>query len=284
MNQFISISSGAYNGYNLETCCEEVAKIGATYIELIFIHGYSDPFEEDYFNNQNAQTVRQSFANNGLKSGAFSSHMDLTKDSSVEIFMKRMDFAREIGSNIIITYTGPLDQRSVFLKNIEVLADYAKRLELIIALENPGDANRSIIGSGKSAAELIKEIDSEHIKVNYDFGNLMSEYREDIRPEKDFKNVLNDIVHLHIKDTIRKDDGWRYPEIGKGEIDFVSIFRTIKEESPNIPMCLEIPLSMVLRDINGIPVLSSTPLSLNQISGILKGSLDYVNTLLEISN
>lgn len=274
--QIISISTGSYIGYPLETALEEIAKTGATHTELIWIHGYSRPFEEDYFNEKNARHVHSLLMNNSLINNSFSSHLDLTRKENILVFKKRMDFAKAVGSEIIITYTGPWEREKQFFENMQEVIKHAEALDMMIALENPGDGKRSIIGAGRSAAGLIRKIGSERVRVNYDIGNLMSEFRGDILAEEDIPSVLEYIANFHIKDSTFIPGGWTYPEIGKGDVDFDTVFDLINNHDRNIPMCIEIPLSLSLRQISGQIVNRDTPLPLDYINDVNKRSLDFV--------
>lgn len=278
MQKFISISSGAYNGHPLSVAFEEVAKIGGTHLELIFIHGFSNPFEESYFCEANAAQVRQLYKSNGLSCGAFAAHMDLSTPESVSQFIARMDFAKAIGAHYMITYAAPLHKEAEFYTNMETFVRHAEELDLVIAFENPGDGKRNIIEAGRSGAQVIKRMGSDYVKFNYDFGNLMSQYREDVLPEEDFLHVLNDTVHLHVKDTRRVDNGWEFPAIGQGDIDFKSIFSELEQRGLDLPLCLEVPVTMT-RDVYGIPKMADVPPTLAQIASTLSDSLDYARAL-----
>ncbi|WP_086934438.1 sugar phosphate isomerase/epimerase family protein [Agarilytica rhodophyticola] len=278
MNPFISISSGAYNGHPLHVAFEEVAKIGGTHLELIFIHGFSNPFEESYFCEANAAEVRQLYKSSGLQCGAFAAHMDLSTAQSVSQFIARMDFAKSIGAHFMITYAAPMDKEVEFYKNMEVFVRHAEEINLIIAFENPGDGKRNIIDAARSGAEVIKRLGSDYVKFNYDFGNLMSHFREDILPEEDFLHVINDTVHLHVKDSRKIKSGWEFPAIGKGDIDFRYIFRELKDRAIDLPLCLEVPVTMT-RDVYGIPKMAEVPPTLDEIAKTLKDSLDYTRDI-----
>lgn len=278
MKPFISISSGAYNGHPLNVAFEEVAKIGGTHLELIFIHGFSNPFEESYFCDTSAREVNTLYKDNGLTCGAFAAHMDLSTPDSVPQFIARMDFAKAIGSKYMITYAAPLHKEKAFYQNMETFVKHAENIGITIAFENPGDGKRNIIEAGRSGADVIRRMDSEHVKFNYDYGNLMSQFREDVLPEEDMLHVLDHTVHLHVKDTRRVESGWEFPGIGDGDIDFKSIFAELDRRGLDLPLCLEVPLTMT-RDVYGIPKMAEVPPTLSQIGETLKSSLDYMRKL-----
>lgn len=279
MDPFISISSGAYNGYPIATAFEETARIGATHLELIFIHGFSNPFEESFFGKAGAAEMRSLYADHGLQCGSFAAHMDLSSEMAVPQFIARMDFAKAIGATFMITYAAPLHMQDMFYRNMETFVRHAESIGIVIAFENPGDGKRNIIEAGRSGAEVIRHFGSEHVKFNYDFGNLMSHYRHDILPEEDILHVINDTVHLHVKDSKRTPEGWDFPAIGDGDIDFPMIFADLHKRGMSLPLCLEVPVSMT-RDVYGKPIMDETPPTIDRINATLEKSLNYMKDLL----
>jgi len=278
MQPFISISSGAYIGHPMPVAFEEVANIGGTHLELIFIHGFTDPFEESYFCDTNAAHVRQLYKNTGLECGAFAAHMDLSTTEAIPQFIARMDFAKAIGAHFMITYAAPMHREKEFYNNMEIFVQHAEQIDLVIAFENPGDGKRNIIEAGRSGAQVIRRLGSDYVKFNYDFGNLMTHFREDVLPEEDILHVLDHTVHLHMKDSRRVDEGWEFPAVGQGDVNFKSIFSDLRQRAIDLPFCLEVPVTQV-RDVYGLPKPTPMPLTLAQTSATLKQSLDYARAL-----
>ena len=275
---FISISSGAFIGHAQHVAFEEVAKIGGTHLELIFIHGFTDPFEESYFCKAEAAKIRTLYSDNGISCGAFAAHMDMTKDNAVAEFIARMDFAKAVGSEFMITYAAPLHKEREFYTNMETFVRHAEDIGIVIAFENPGDGKRNIIEGGRSGAQVIERMASPHVKFNYDFGNLMSQYREDVIPQEDILHIIENTVHLHMKDSRRVESGWEFPAVGDGDIAFTEIFKTIAPKCMDLPLCLEVPVTQV-RDVYGVPSNVDVPPTLEQIRETLTRSLTFARGL-----
>lgn len=275
---FISVSSGAFIGHAQHVAFEEVAQIGGTHLELIFIHGFTDPFEEAYFCDSEAAKIRKLYADTGLTCGAFAAHMDMTKDNAVKEFIARMDFAKAIGSDFMITYAAPLHKERDFYTNMETFIKHAEDIDIIIAFENPGDGKRNIIEGGRSGAHVISRMNSPHVKFNYDFGNLMSQYREDVIPEEDILHIIENTVHLHMKDSRRVESGWEFPAVGDGDIAFTNIFNNVAPKCMDLPLCLEVPVTQV-RDVYGVPKTVDVLPTLEDIRHTLSRSLNFARSL-----
>ena len=163
-----------------------------------------------------------------------------------------MDFATSLGSKIIITNAAPSDKKELFFESVDDLIHHAESLGLTIGLENPGDGSDNLVNSAKEGAILIRKIGSKFLKMNYDFGNPLSHLQGRIRPEDDFLEGLDAIVHLHIKDVQRSDLGWEFTAIGDGEIDYARVFEVLKDWHLLYPISLEVPLR-ISRNTNASP-------------------------------
>jgi len=279
MNNPILISTAAYDGYDLATAFKEISRAGVDLVEIAFIEGYTDPFTEDYFNDDNAAKIITLLAAHNLKCLSFSSHVDLSRDGIVEVFKNRMAFAKALGSKYIVSNAAPLQNKNQFMLNIKKLGQTATGLDMIIVLENPGDGKANVMDSGEQAANLIEEIDQESVKINYDFGNLLSHCFDKIRPEEDYKFVRDCAVHYHIKDVASDDSGWYFTEIGKGTIDYRRILKELATLSEPVPISLEIPLR-IRRASDASPRRASQPVDLAEIRRVMTGSVNFVKQAL----
>ena len=281
MNNPILISTAAYDGYDLAAIFEEISRVGVDLVEIAFIEGYTAPFTEDYFNDINAAQIKTLLTKSKLKCLSFSSHVDLSRDGIVEVFENRMAFAKRLGANYIVSNAAALQNKSQFMKNIEQLGHTAAELGMVIVLENPGDGKPNVMDSGEPAAHLIKEIGQENVKINYDFGNLLSHCFEKKRPEEDYKFVCDCAAHYHIKDVAFDESGWYFTEIGKGTIDYRRILKELAALPQPVPISLEIPLR-IRRAPDASPRRAPLPVDLGEIRYVMEKSVAFVRKALTI--
>ena len=275
MNNPILISTAAYDGYDLATAFQEISGVGVELVEIAFIEGYTDPFTEDYFNDDNAAKIEALLGEYDLKCLSFSSHVDLSRDGIVEVFNNRMAFAKKLGAKYIVSNAAPLVNKNQFMQNIKSLGQTAAGLNMMVVLENPGDGKANVMDSGETAAKLIDEIDQETVKINYDFGNLLSHCFEKIRPEVDYKFVRESAVHYHIKDVASNDAGWYFTEIGRGTIDYRNILKDLTTIPEPVPISLEIPLR-IRRAPDASPRRAAQPVDLTVIRQVMERSVEFV--------
>ncbi len=279
MDNPILISTAAYDGYDMATAFQEISRVGVGLIEIAFIEGYTDPFTEDYFNDHNAAKIETLLTSHNLKCLSFSSHVDLSRDGIVEVFKNRMAFAKKLGAKYIVSNAAPLQNKNRFMRNIKELGHTAAGLNMVIVLENPGDGKANVMDSGEPAARLIDEIDQESVKINYDFGNLLSHCFEKIRPEEDYQFVRGCAVHYHIKDVASDDSGWYFTEIGRGAIDYRNILQDLATIPEPVPLSLEIPLR-IRRAPDASPRRAAQPVVLKEIRQVMEKSVEFVKQIL----
>jgi len=117
VNELISISTIAYDGYDLETSLRQISQIGGRYVELDATEGLSrhiklQDFQDSAFEKKISTVMRQFH----LSSIAFSGHMDLSKEGTVSLFEKKMRFAKNLGAKIINTFSGPFERIETFYR------------------------------------------------------------------------------------------------------------------------------------------------------------------------
>lgn len=279
MSNPVLISTAAYDGYDLATAIAEIAALGVDGVEIAFIEGYTVPFTEETFNSDYAADVRAQMTDHNISCPTFSAHMDLTKPNAVEIFNKRMKFAALLGAKYIITNAAPVIRKVEFMENIQQLADTARELGMVIALENPGDGSNNLLNTAAEAAAVIREVGREEVKLNYDFGNLISHCFEKVTPEEDYRDALAEMGHYHIKDVGRLSSGWNFTAIGAGVIDYRKVLSEIARDQGELPISLEIPLRL-MRGADAQPVRAAEEVPLEQIRAVLKESLSFVRAAL----
>jgi sugar phosphate isomerase/epimerase len=278
----VSISTIAYQGYDLPIAVEEIADVGAKYVEFAFITGYSEGLSSDTFSMRQAQTIKGLLVANGLQTVALAAHMDLGLQEAVSDFKARMDFAKEIGARIILTNSSTQNNRSTFFDNIEKLALHAESIGITIAFENPGDGEQNLIGAGKDGAKIIEAINSTRVRLNYDFCNTYSYSKGKIRPEDDLKHAMPFAVHYHLKDMRPDNRGWYFSEIGNQLIDYDQLLPFLFQQTEQLPIGLELPLK-VRRDRSFNPQKESKTFQIEDIRAIVKQSFKYVMSHLEDS-
>lgn len=278
MNGIISVSTIAYDGYNLGTALRRMSQIGCSHVELDAIEGLSEHIRlQDFRDKTLGRKVNVMMKQSHVSSIGFSGHMDLSKEGIVPAFEKKMRFAKQIGAKIINTFSGPRERIGIFYKNIKHIAEFAKSMDLVVALETHGD-----IISDRSSLDVIKKINLENVRINYDFANYFHYAKGNVDLEKDFESTLKYVVYLHVKDTVLEGNKWHFTQIGKGTIDYREIFRILKTCNREIPMSIELPLRLEVSE-NKVAQKTKAPLQIESIDKIVTDSISYVRGLWKLA-
>lgn len=121
----------------------------------------------------------------------------------VDYTKKAIDFATNINCRNLV-FGSPRNriiqsdkQYAIAIDFFKQIGEYAKKNNTYIALEaNPVIYNTNFINTHKEAFEFVKDVNSEGLKINFDFGTLIAN-KEDIY---DIKNYFECINHIHISE------------------------------------------------------------------------------------
>lgn len=275
MDPIIAVNTMAFQGHDLSVALSEIAGLGATHVELCFTKGYVEGLSEEYFSEKNANSVRQLITDEGLQTIAMAGHIDLGEAQAVEALKRRIDFTKVMGAKMVHTNATQKFNQDIFFRNMEALADFAEEMDMIIALENPGDGEHALIDTGEAGARVVKKIGSDRIRLNYDPSNVYSYTKGKIKPEKDILHAIPHVVHFHFKDMKQIEDGWLFSEIGKGVVNYHDIFITLKNQPEPLPTSIEFPKNFRRKE-DFSPMKHPNPPELPEVRNIIKGSLEFI--------
>jgi sugar phosphate isomerase/epimerase len=273
----LSINTLAFHGYPIAQAFEQIRRIGFQYVEPALISSYYEEMTDSYFSQSKAEELRRSMQENGLRAISLSAHIDMGLESSVEAFRRRMDFAHMLGASYIHTNATASCNFTRLMSNLEKLIPVAEVNGLVISLENPGDGECNVVGSGKEGAQLISRIGSKNLRLNYDFSNAISYSKGKIDIARDFRQASPYVAHVHLKDMRPRGTEWVFTPIGSGITGYRDIFRLILEHALRVPMSIELPLRFKRGDDFKIMLDRRVkPCSHRTIRQILKASKDFV--------
>jgi sugar phosphate isomerase/epimerase len=275
-NRILSVSAAPYDGYPLGATLDSLAACGVSHVEPAYIVGYTEPFTEDAFAETAATAYRRSLAASGLRCHAVSAHMDLGTPEALEIFRRRMDFARSLGAGIINTNASLRVRATQFHANIDALAQHGASIGLTIGLENPGNGEDNLFNTAADGLALVRAIGSPQVRLNFDPGNRVSQVKDDADPAAEGLLALPSCAHFHIKDVKRRADGWYFVTPGTGDIDYRGVFSGLAGY-PVLPISIEIPLR-IHRGPNALPMRRPAPVPLAEIEQTLRAGLHHVRT------
>lgn len=254
MDNILAGHTNSYHTYGLDEALEGIAGAGFSYVELSAVRGWTEHVPLEATDTQIAE-IKAKLNRLGLKASALSGHSDLTTAQGVVDGKKAIDLCTKLGLSLMITaigghYSEDEDETS-FMGYIHDLADYAAEQGIILALEVHGD----IMASGKLSIPLIKKINRDNVRINYDTANCV--FYGGVEAVDDLRPVVPYLAHIHLKDTGGGQREWNFPAISEGRLDFDAILKLLDDEGYTGPFSVEIefqgepwpPLSEVNRSM-----------------------------------
>jgi sugar phosphate isomerase/epimerase len=236
MDRIVSVSTMAFDGYSLEVALDELAALGVKYVEPASVDKIFQHLVEEDFCDTRAAWLRVQLAARRLVCLSLSAHMDLTGPDSIERFHRRIEFARNIGARCVNSIAGPMGNLEEFRKNIPAIADRARDLGVMIALENHGD----LLDRERQILDFIREVNHPAIRVNYDTGNAWYYSRGAINPVEELALLAPVVAHVHVKSPKIVDGLLRWVALGDGILDLPALAQVLKDRLPGVPISYEL--------------------------------------------
>ena len=275
--RIVSVSTAPWDGWEPERTLGSLAACGATHVEPAFIVGYTEPFDEDAFTPDAARRYAAHLRTAGLRCHAMSSHIDLGRPDAVSVFRARMDFARSLGAAVINTNAAVENNADAFFRNIDPLIRHAEALDLVIGLENPGDARPNLVDSAiANGIALVRRLDTPRVRLNHDAANLAS-HRPSLDAVADAIAALPWCAHLHLKAARRTEDGFRHDPLDANDPDLSRLLDALRAD-PALPVAIELPLRM-RHGLDAQPWRRVTRLPLGEIEAAVRRSLEAVRRI-----
>lgn len=242
----LAVNTLVFHGRKFEQAFAMAAELGFRYVEPACIKNYyPDIIDNTFFSSVNGRNFLTMTTEAGLKVKSVGVHFNMgDHPEDVDEMMKRIDFAKEIGADIVITNGAVKQNAKGFFDCIEKVTPMLEDYGLVMALENPGcGAPDSIIATGADGAALIERLANPHVKLNYDASNVYSYSKGSVLPEYDYLNAAPHNACLHLKQLKKDGDRWLFSAVGDGVTDYGLILKGIQAKYGTPYMSLELPVN-----------------------------------------
>jgi sugar phosphate isomerase/epimerase len=243
---YLAVNTLAFHGRKFEEAFAMAAELGFKYVEPACIKNYyPDIIDDTFFSSVNGRKFLAMTTEAGLKVKSVGVHFNMgDHPEDVDEMVKRLDFAKETGADIVITNGAVKQNTKGFFDCIEKVTPVLEDYGLVLALENPGCGTPdSIIATGADGAALIEKLGNPRVKLNYDASNVYSYSKGSVLPEDDYQNAVPHTACLHLKQLKKDGDRWLFSAVGDGVTDYGSILRDIKGKYGTPYMSLELPVN-----------------------------------------
>ena len=233
--------------YSIEEFAEKVTLRGFNYVQLVLQKAFID--DNGLYDDEKVKHINEEFSKHNLKIamlGAYFNPVHSNKEkvkTCVEKFSNHLRYAKALGTTLVGTETGSYNDdkwtfhennysEKAYLTNLEIfkgLVKVAEESDVCVALEG---AYHHCMGNPKMLNRLVRELNSDHVKVIVDLYNYLYIGNHENKNEifKEAISLMKDkIVLFHLKDYIVQDGKLVQVGLGKGLMDFPFIIKTIKE-------------------------------------------------------
>ena len=228
---YLAVNTLVFHGRKFAEAFAMAAELGFQYVEPACIKNYyPDIIDDTFFSSGNGRNFLAMTTEAGLKVKSVGVHFNMGDNpEDADVMKKRLDFAKEMGADIVITNGAVKQNAKGFLDCLEKVTPVLEDYDLVLALENPGcGAPDSIIATGADGAALMDKLGNPHVKLNYDASNVYSYSKGSVMPEDDYLNAAPHNACLHLKQLKKDGDRWLFSAVGDGVTDYGRILRGIK--------------------------------------------------------
>ena len=149
------------------------------------------------------------------------------------IFRSRIRQAEAGGLRHVLTFGHTRDgNRKLWVERFKELGPMARDHGVTIVIKQHGGET----GTGAACAAIVREVDDDGVKVNYDAGNVMDYL--DVDPIPDLRSCAGDVRSFCIKDhrNVPRDEDCGP---GLGEIDHYKLLDLVAFTGREMPLCCE---------------------------------------------
>jgi sugar phosphate isomerase/epimerase len=235
-----------YNKVSFERALQGIANAGYRYVSFGLPHEGKPAFDDSQPGE--AARVLQTLDTYGLKPVTLVSTDAFSPSQPLARAIQRLDFAKALGVEELVslgTYSYlkfPTEPRSeedmremdeAFAAKFQLIGEEAAKRGMLISIK-PHTGNTA---TSMQLAETLARIGSSSVKVCYDPGNVR--FYEGIEPCKDLPAISREVISVIAKDHRGARAEFDFPIPGEGDVDFTSIFTSLKQVGFKGPVIVE---------------------------------------------
>jgi L-ribulose-5-phosphate 3-epimerase len=237
MSRIVAGHTNTYHSYSFEESLRGIATAGYAYAELSAVEDWCEFVSPD----DEPGSVRALLASHGLTASSMSAHVNLFHPDGLAKTERIIRWAGAYGLPVInaalASKPSPSASTIAVVEGLRRLGAVAAESNVVMAVEVHGD----VAPSGVATLELIREVGSASVKINYDTGNV--EFYSGTPAVDDLPSVIEHIAHIHLKDKLGGIGVWHFPALGGGHVDFAGVLDLLERRGIDVPMSVELEFS-----------------------------------------
>lgn len=237
----VCVKINCYKGFSYLDTLDGIYNAGFKYVELSTSKGNSLNLLQDSSIEELAK-LKQDLNNRNLIPIAIGGNSYLMDDDTTKI-LKNIELANYFDCKYIDTTmfnarndAGLNAEEDNIINHINFYIPYLEKNNLDLVIELHGN-----YATGKVLSNILRKINNNHIHINYDTGNAL--FWGNLSVEgmlDDFKENIDYVSFMHLKDKLGEINEWNFPALGKGYIPFDSIKEILDTHNNNSTLSVEI--------------------------------------------
>lgn len=188
--------------------------------------------------------IKQTFADHGIAvccvsaSTRFSSADEGERSRQEDELRRYLDLARDLDSPLVRTFGGQMpegvDEHVVFAyvaESLQRVAEQSAGSGVNVVLET-----HDAFSSGRTVNAVLSRVAATNVGALWDTHHP---YRSGETAEQTYQLLRDRLMHTHVKDARRKDDGWQLVLLGEGEVPVAEVLQTLQGHGYDGWVCVE---------------------------------------------
>ncbi|MDO4940542.1 MAG: sugar phosphate isomerase/epimerase family protein [Erysipelotrichaceae bacterium] len=241
MDNKVCVKINCYKGFSYLETLDGVKDVGFKYLELSTSKGNSLNLRQDS-TIEELEKLKNDLNSRGLSALAIGGNSYLLDDDTSKI-LANIKLAKFFGCKYIdTTMFNAHDEKTALaneddvINHIKFYVPYLEQNDLDLVIELHGN-----YASGKILRPILDKVGSNHVHINFDTGNAL--YWGKLSVEEmvqDFKDSVDYVSFMHLKDKLGETTEWNFPAIGSGYIPFKDIFEYLDNKNNSSTLTVEI--------------------------------------------
>ncbi|MBM4040398.1 MAG: sugar phosphate isomerase/epimerase [Planctomycetes bacterium] len=186
--------------------------------------------------DEDAAAAKQLLADAGLRAGTLTAPCPLADAKLFDIFENYCAKAATLGCSGIFTsvHSGGMPMPEVVAR-LRRIGDIGARNYVKVGMETHPD----LCENGSKGAATMADVAHPWVGINYDTANVYY-YNHGINTVEEVAKEAKHVVSVHLKDTMGGYHDGRFPDFGKGVVDFAGVFKVLNGVGFTGPFTMEL--------------------------------------------
>lgn len=239
------VNPSCFHGFDPWVAYRNIPATGIRHVEVPAFPGAAGAqydlttFAPEAFSRDDIDLIKGRLHDLGLIPLTVGAYCNVLDPREMEALRRRIDFAQRLGASYVITDActeeQAKDQLARVVNAMRWAADYAEERGIRLALEIHQGPTRN----ARELRKFLDVVDHSNLGVNYDTGNVYY-YNEDVDPAEDIKEIVDRVIHVHLKDTRGGFREWAFCNLGAGRVRFPEMLEELDAVGYSGPYSLEI--------------------------------------------